>query len=81
MGTDNPGIPPDGEGPQRRVWLDAFYMEEHEVTNQQFLHFVNQTGYITEVLRLLEMVNRVAHRPNIDLNYFLRREYQYMGYS
>uniref|UniRef100_A0A8C1X403 Sulfatase modifying factor 1 n=1 Tax=Cyprinus carpio TaxID=7962 RepID=A0A8C1X403_CYPCA len=49
MGTDDPGIPQDGEGPQRRVRLDPFYIEEHEVTNQQFQHFTNQTGYITEV--------------------------------
>lgn len=49
MGTDDPGIPQDGEGPQRRVKLDAFYIEEHEVTNEQFQHFTNQTGYITEV--------------------------------
>uniref|UniRef100_A0A672SRM4 Sulfatase-modifying factor 1-like n=1 Tax=Sinocyclocheilus grahami TaxID=75366 RepID=A0A672SRM4_SINGR len=51
MGTDDPGIPQDGEGPQRRVRLDPFYIEEHEVTNQQFQHFTNQTGYITEVER------------------------------
>jgi len=49
MGTDDPGIPQDGEGPQRRVRLDPFYIEEHEVTNKQFQHFTNQTGYITEV--------------------------------
>ncbi|XP_041946680.1 formylglycine-generating enzyme [Alosa sapidissima] len=51
MGTDNPSIPPDGEGPQRRVWVDSFLMEEHEVTNQQFQHFINQTGYVTEAER------------------------------
>lgn len=51
MGTDDPGIPQDGEGPQRRVRQDPFYIEEHEVTNQQFQHFTNQTGYITEAER------------------------------
>ncbi|KAL2091470.1 hypothetical protein ACEWY4_013733 [Coilia grayii] len=51
MGTDNPGIPPDGEGPQRRVWVDSFYIEQHEVTNRQFQHFVNQTLYVTEAER------------------------------
>ncbi|KAI2663703.1 Formylglycine-generating enzyme [Labeo rohita] len=51
MGTDDPGIPQDGEGPQRKVRLDPFYIEEHEVTNQQFQHFINQTGYITEAER------------------------------
>uniref|UniRef100_A0A8C9SNH7 Formylglycine-generating enzyme n=1 Tax=Scleropages formosus TaxID=113540 RepID=A0A8C9SNH7_SCLFO len=48
MGTDNPGIPQDGEGPQRRVHLDAFYMDIHEVRNLDFQKFVNATGYVTE---------------------------------
>ncbi|XP_066521991.1 formylglycine-generating enzyme isoform X2 [Hoplias malabaricus] len=51
MGTDDPGIPQDGESPQRKVWLDPFYIEEHEVTNKQFQHFVNQTGHATEAER------------------------------
>lgn len=50
MGTDNPGIPADGESPQRLVHLDSFYMDIQEVTNQQFQSFVNATNYITEVL-------------------------------
>lgn len=50
MGTDNPGIPADGEGPQRPVHVDSFYMDIQEVTNRQFEIFVNATGYITEVL-------------------------------
>lgn len=49
MGTDDPGIPPDGEGPQRRIWLDPFYIEEHEVTNLQFQSFINNTHHVTEV--------------------------------
>ncbi|KAF6722756.1 Sulfatase-modifying factor 1 [Oryzias melastigma] len=48
MGTDNPGIAADGEGPQRPVRVDPFYMDVHEVTNQQFQSFVSATGYITE---------------------------------
>nr|XP_057910799.1 formylglycine-generating enzyme isoform X2 [Doryrhamphus excisus] len=48
MGTDNPGIPADGEGPQRPVHVDSFYMDIQEVTNQQFQSFVNATGYMTE---------------------------------
>uniref|UniRef100_A0A8D0AV60 Formylglycine-generating enzyme n=1 Tax=Sander lucioperca TaxID=283035 RepID=A0A8D0AV60_SANLU len=48
MGTDNPGIPADGEGPQRLVHVDSFYMDIQEVTNQQFQSFVNATGYISE---------------------------------
>lgn len=49
MGTDNPGIPPDGEGPQRLVHVDSFYMDIQEVTNRQFQGFVDATGYVTEV--------------------------------
>lgn len=49
MGTDNPGIPPDGEGPQRLVHVDSFHMDIQEVTNRQFHSFVNATGYVTEV--------------------------------
>lgn len=49
MGTDNPGIPPDGEGPQRLVHVDSFYMDIQEVTNRQFQSFVSSSGYVTEV--------------------------------
>ncbi|XP_077386501.1 formylglycine-generating enzyme [Festucalex cinctus] len=48
MGTDNPGIPADGEGPQRQVHVDSFYMDIQEVTNRQFQNFANTTGYVTE---------------------------------
>lgn len=49
MGTNDPGIPADGESPQRLVHVDSFYMDVHEVTNQQFQSFVDLTGYTTEV--------------------------------
>ncbi len=52
MGTDDPGIPADGEGPQRVVRVDSFYMDVQEVTNQQFQSFFNATGYITEVWKI-----------------------------
>lgn len=51
MGTDNPGIPSDGEGPQRVVYVDSFNIDIHEVTNQQFQSFILATGYVTEVLK------------------------------
>lgn len=68
MGTDEPGIPQDGEGPQRKVWLDPFYIEEHEVTNQQFQHFTNQTGYITEVTHTHTLTYRVLIQINTITN-------------
>uniref|UniRef100_A0A3B3Y4G9 Sulfatase-modifying factor enzyme-like domain-containing protein n=1 Tax=Poecilia mexicana TaxID=48701 RepID=A0A3B3Y4G9_9TELE len=48
MGTDDPGIPQDGEAPQRRVYVDSFYMDVLEVTTQQFQSFIKATGYVTE---------------------------------
>ncbi|KAM4651656.1 formylglycine-generating enzyme [Discoglossus pictus] len=51
MGTDDPGIPPDGESPARRVHLDAFYMDMYEVSNLEFEKFVSATGHVTEAER------------------------------
>ncbi|XP_062356446.1 formylglycine-generating enzyme isoform X2 [Cinclus cinclus] len=48
MGTQEPEIQQDGEGPARRVHIDSFYMDQYEVSNQEFERFVNSTGYITE---------------------------------
>uniref|UniRef100_A0A8C6ZI36 Sulfatase modifying factor 1 n=1 Tax=Nothoprocta perdicaria TaxID=30464 RepID=A0A8C6ZI36_NOTPE len=51
MGTDEPKIPQDGEGPARRVHINTFYMDQYEVSNEDFEIFVNSTGYVTEVRR------------------------------
>jgi len=48
MGTDNPRIHVDGEGPKRNVSLSSFYIDKFEVTNDQFQLFVKNTSYITE---------------------------------
>ncbi len=49
MGTPNPILIPDGEGPPRKVTVNSFYMDVYEVTNAEFEVFVNSTGYVTEV--------------------------------
>lgn len=41
-----PGVTYDA-GPIHRVYVDAFWMDETEVTNRQFKKFVDETGYIT----------------------------------
>ncbi len=46
MGTDDPNAWPD-ERPSHRVKVDAFWIDEHEVTNAQFAEFVAATGYLT----------------------------------
>ncbi|KAM5148989.1 formylglycine-generating enzyme [Mantella aurantiaca] len=48
MGTDDPGIPPDGESPARRVHMDSFYMDVYEVSNAEFAQFVEASGHVTE---------------------------------
>ncbi|XP_068265041.1 formylglycine-generating enzyme isoform X2 [Nyctibius grandis] len=49
MGTDEPEIQQDGEWPARRVHINSFYMDQYEVSNEEFERFVNSTGYVTEV--------------------------------
>ncbi len=43
--------PGDGEGPVRRVVLDAFAIGAHAVSNADFAAFVDDTGYVTEAER------------------------------
>lgn len=48
MGNSKPLIIADGEAPQRKVTVDSFYMDVHEVSNAEYELFVNSTGYKTE---------------------------------
>jgi formylglycine-generating enzyme required for sulfatase activity len=52
MGSD-PGKEPyyyGAESPSHEVYLDAFWIYQTEVTNQQFSQFVNETGYLSTVI-------------------------------
>lgn len=52
MGSeDRFAYPGDGEGPVRRVRVDAFWIDTCAVSNEQFAQFVTDTGYVTEVER------------------------------
>ena len=44
MGTDDPNAP-DDQRPARKVNVDAFYIDKHEVTNAQFKEFISADGY------------------------------------
>lgn len=48
IGTNKPIIAPDGEAPERRIRVDNFYMDQFEVSNADFAHFVQQNGYQTD---------------------------------
>lgn len=44
MGSEDSFIyPSDGESPLRRVFIDSFYLDETEVTNEMFSQFVKVT--------------------------------------
>ena len=49
VGSNKPVIQADGESPARKVVLDNFWIDVHEVSNSQFEKFVQETGYVTEV--------------------------------
>jgi len=51
MGTDDAGFPEDGEGPVREIELDAYHIDQHAVTNAEFVQFVKATGYTTDAER------------------------------
>ena len=51
MGSNAPGYPGDGEGPARRVTVDAFSIDRFAVTNAQFATFVDATGHVSEAER------------------------------
>ncbi|XP_063406520.1 formylglycine-generating enzyme-like [Mytilus trossulus] len=48
MGTNKPIFMVDGEGPERLVKVDPFYLDKYEVSNGEFEIFVTKTNYKTE---------------------------------
>ena len=46
------GNPADGEGPSRRVDVDAFRIDRCAVTNARFARFVAATGYVSDAERI-----------------------------
>jgi formylglycine-generating enzyme required for sulfatase activity len=50
MGTDDPRSMPN-ERPARRVKVDGFFIDEHDVTNGEFRKFVEATKYLTTAER------------------------------
>jgi formylglycine-generating enzyme len=48
LGTQNPVILDDAEGPLRKKRVEPFLMGQTTVTNAQFAAFVSETGYVTD---------------------------------
>ncbi|XP_053977624.1 formylglycine-generating enzyme [Hylaeus volcanicus] len=48
IGTNDPVFVADGEAPKRQIQLDSFYIDELEVSNDEFSKFVDATGHRTE---------------------------------
>lgn len=46
--SDTDGWASDGEGPVREVLVNPFYLSATAVTNAEFSHFVQETGYATD---------------------------------
>jgi formylglycine-generating enzyme required for sulfatase activity len=46
MGSDDPQALPN-EHPARRMKVESFWIDEHDVTNAEFRKFVEATGYVT----------------------------------
>lgn len=53
MGADGES---DGERPAHRVYLDEFYLGIHTVTNEDYAHFVNETGHPPPAIREIPSV-------------------------
>jgi formylglycine-generating enzyme required for sulfatase activity len=45
MGSNNG---PDYEKPEHAVWLDAFWIDQNEINNSQYINFVNESNYKTD---------------------------------
>ncbi|WP_318312736.1 formylglycine-generating enzyme family protein [Flagellimonas crocea] len=50
--NDNMAMP--HEKPAHKVYVDGFLMDKHEVTNDQFAKFVEETGYVTVAEREID---------------------------
>lgn len=51
------------ERPAHRVHVDGFYIDTHEVTNEEFAAFVKATGYVTTAEKTPSMEDVMAQLP------------------
>ena len=70
----------DGEGPVRKVALDAFEIEAMEVSNLQYEAFVNATGFVTESETFgwsFVFENMISEQVSKGITYVLHMYYIY----
>lgn len=68
VGTDEPMVRGDNEGPARRVHVSSFFIDRHEVSNEAFMKFTDDTGYVTDAEH---------YDDSFVFEYFLTREERY----
>ncbi len=64
MGSDS-----SGECPKHKVWIDTFYMDKYEVTNRQYMEFVNTTGHPKPPFIKDTFLNK-PEQPVVGISYF-----------
>ena len=70
MGSDKPDAYTD-EKPVHEVIVDSFLMDKYEITNHQFLQFVNATGYITTAENNWSDMNSITSgTPKPPIHYY-----------
>ena len=62
MGGDNNQARPD-EFPKHATMVTGFWMDETEVTNDQFREFVRETGYVTTAERTIRLEDIMSQFP------------------
>lgn len=48
VGTDTPIFVTDHESPERKIFVEEFFLDKFEVSNGNFIEFIDSTGYVTE---------------------------------
>lgn len=54
IGHDGPGFAYDCEGPRHRTWLDPYRIADRPVTNRDWIAFIEDGGYTTPTLWLMD---------------------------
>lgn len=70
VGTDEEIFKADREGPEREVTIDSFYIDKHEVSNEDFKEFVDATKYVTEAEKFGDsFVHKIFLTPEVQKEY------------